>query len=246
MEIVRRDRLVPLAAEDALALRDGRPVINTRSKRAAVVLPAPSRLFEDGGVEARVRLVRPAAREPMAAEELAASNWEDSGEDHWRTLWDAEIEGLPSHTESRLWLVTGLLLPIWDRLPGENMRVRRLATDAGESLLGRILTPEQAHAFRDAFGLAGGPVMSPAEMHEAILTRGASFDLANGWRLARRRLMGAVRVEIEGPADGDLAALKRMGCATEIVSWRTRVFVPEYIDLGRILERWPLAAANPA
>ena len=246
VEIVRRDRLVPLQAGDALALREGRPVINTRSKRAAVVLPAPSRMFEDGGVEARVRLVRPAAREPMAAEELAASNWEDSGEDRWRTLWDAEIEGLPSHTETRLWLVTGLLLPIWDRLPGENMRVRRLATDAGESLLGRVLAPEQAHAFRDAFGLAGGPVMSSAEMHEAILTRGASFDLANGWRLARRRLMGAGRVEIEGPADGDLAALKRMGCATEIVSWRTRVFVPEYIGLGRILERWPLAVASPA
>ena len=246
VEIVRRDRLVPLQTDDALALRDGRPVINTRSKRAAVVLPAPSRMFEDGGVEARVRLVRPAAREPMAAEELAASNWEDAHGDSWRALWDAEIEGLPSHTESRLWLVTGLLLPIWDRLPGENMRVRRLATDAGESLLGRVLTPEQAHAFRDAFGLAGGPVMGSAEMHEAILKRGASFDLANGWRLARRRLMGAGRVEIEGPADGDLAALKRMGCATEIVSWRTRVFVPEYIDLGRILERWPLAAANPA
>ena len=245
VEIVRRDRLVPLAAEDALALRDGRPVINARSKRAAVVLPAPSRMFEDGGVEARVRLIRPAAREPMAAEELAASNWEEAGGDRWHALWDAEIDGLPSHTESRLWLVTGLLLPIWDRLPGENMRVRRLATDAGESLLGRVLTPEQAHAFRDAFGLAGGPVMSPAEMHEAVLIRGASFDLANGWRLARRRLMGAGRVEIEGPADGDLAALKRMGCATEIVSWRTRVFVPEYIDLGRILERWPLAAANP-
>ena len=246
VEIVRRDRLVPLAADDALALGDGRPVINTRSKRAAVVLPAPSRMFEDGGVEARVRLVRPAAREPMAATELAASNWEDAGRDRWRALWDAEIEGLPSHTESRLWLVTGLLLPIWDRLPGENMRVRRLATDAGESLLGRVLTPEQAHAFRDAFGLAGGPVMSSAEMHEAVLTRGASFDLANGWRLARRRLMGAVRIEIEGPADGDFAALKRMGCATEIVSWRTRVFVPEYIDPGRILDRWPLDNTNPA
>ena len=246
VEIVRRDRLVPLTADDALALRDGRPVVNARSKRAAVILPAPSRMFEDGGVEARVRLVRPAGREPMAAAELAASNWEDAGGDRWRALWDLEIEGLPSHTESRLWLVTGLLLPIWDRLPDENMRVRRLATDAGESLLGRVLTPEQAHAFRGAFGLAGGPVMSPAEMHEAVLTRGASFDLANGWRLARRRLMGARRVEIEGPADGDLAALKRMGCTTEIVSWRTRVFVPEYIGLGRILERWPLAAPSPA
>ena len=246
VEIVRRDRLVPLTADDARALRDGRPVINARSKRAAVILPAPSRMFEDGGVEARIRLVRPAGREPMAAAELAASNWEDARGDRWRALWDLEIEGLPSHTESRLWLVTGLLLPIWDRLPDENMRVRRLATDAGESLLGRVLTPEQAHAFRGAFGLAGGPVMSPAEMHDAILTRGASFELANGWRLARRRLMGARRVEIEGPADGDLAALKRMGCATEIVSWRTRVFVPEYTSLGRILERWPLAAPSPA
>ena len=94
-------------------------------------------------------------------------------------------KGCPATPNPACGWVTGLLLPIWDRLPGENMRVRRLATDAGESLLGRVLTPEQAHAFRGAFGLAGGPVMSPAEMHEAILTRGASFDLANGWRLAR-------------------------------------------------------------
>ena len=269
VEIVRRDRLVPLAADSALALREGRLVVNTRSKRAAVVVPAPSRMFEDGGVQARVRLVRPAAREAMAAAELAASNWEDapgsgpgqapgSGPvqapgNRWRALWDAEIAALPSHTESRLWLVTGLLLPIWDRLPGENMRVRRLTTDAGsgpesagECLLGRVLTPEQAEAFRAAFGLAGGSIMSPAELHEAILMRGASFDLANGWRLARRRAMGADRVEIEGPADTDLAALKRMGCTAEIVSWRTRVFVPGHLDLGRILERWPLAAPNPA
>ena len=252
VEIVRRDRLVPLTADSALALREGRPVVNTRSKRAAVVLPAPSRMFEDGGVLARVRLVRPAAREAMAADELAASNWEDGDGDRWRASWDAEIAALPSHTESRLWLVTGLLLPIWDRLPGENMRVRRLTTDAGsgpesagECLLGRVLTPEQAEAFRAAFGLAGGSIMSPAELHEAILVRGASFDLANGWRLARRRAMGADRVEIEGPADNDLAALKRMGCTAEIVSWRTRVFVPGHIDLGRILERWPLAAPNP-
>ena len=77
VEIVRRDRLVPLTADSALALREGRPVVNTRSKRAAVVVPAPSRMFEDGGVQARVRLARPAAREAMAADELAASNWED-------------------------------------------------------------------------------------------------------------------------------------------------------------------------
>ena len=73
-EILRRDRLVPTTAEVALGLGerdpgpDGKPVlmVNARSKRAAVALPAPSRMFDDGGVQERVRLVRPAVRESMA------------------------------------------------------------------------------------------------------------------------------------------------------------------------------------
>ena len=53
--------------------------------------------------------------------------------------------------------------------------------------------------------------------------------------------MGAPRLEIEGPADGDVGTLKRMGCASEIVSWRTRVFVPDADVLERVIERYPLA-----
>ena len=157
-----------------------------------------------------------------------------------------EIDGLPPHTESRFWLVTGLLLPIWDRLPGESMRVPRLATDGGEHMIGRVLGPAEARDFRAAFGLAGGPGLTPAEIFDEIMARGASFPLARGWRLARRRLMGADRVEIEGPADGDTAALKRIGCAAEIVSWRTRLFVPDDAVLERLVERWPVAAPDTA
>jgi hypothetical protein len=70
--------------------------------------------------------------------------------------------------------------------------------------------------------------------------RGDPLPLAQGWRIARRRVMGAERVEIEGPAEGDIAALKRMGCAVEIVSWRSRVFVPSKSVMEKILGRWPL------
>ena len=52
--------------------------------------------------------------------------------------------------------------------------------------------------------------------------------------------MGADRIEVEGPADTDLPALKRLGCTTEIVSWRTRVFVPRTAVLERLLDRWLL------
>ena len=250
VEILRRDRLEPTTAETAIAIAerepgpDGKPrlVANARSKRAAVLLPAPSRMFDDGGVQERLRLVRPATRETMARAELDASNWRRADEAQWRMLWEHEIADLPSHRESRFWLAAGLLLPIWDRLPFENMRVRRLTADTGESLIGRVLDAEQVSAARVSFGLDGDFAMTGPEAFEAVMGRGTALALANGWRLARRRIMGADRVEIEGPADTDTAVLKRIGCMVEIVSYRARAFAPGAEVLDRILERWPLAA----
>ena len=122
------------------------------------------------------------------------------------------------------------------------MRVRRLITDAGEALIGRVLDAEQVRAARASFGHDGGFAMTGSEAFEAIMGRGSALPLANGWRLARRRVMGADRVEIEGPADTDTAVLKRIGCTVEIVSYRARAFAPGAEVLERILERWPLAA----
>ena len=188
VEIRRRDRLEPLTADAALDFgarepgADGKPrlAVNARSKRAAVLLPAPSRMFDDGGVQERVRLVRPATRETMARPELDASNWRPADEAQWRTLWEHEIAELPSHRESRFWLAAGLLLPIWDRLPFENMRVRRLTTDDGEALIGRVLDAEQVRAARASFGLDGGPAMTGEEAFEAVMARGTALPLANG------------------------------------------------------------------
>ncbi|MDE0049134.1 MAG: hypothetical protein OXO52_05050, partial [Rhodospirillales bacterium] len=136
----------------------------------------------------------------------------------------------------------GLLLPVWDRLPAENMRVRRLTSDDGIALIGRVLDAEQVRAVRQGFGLDGGPAMTGAEAFQAVMGRGNALALANGWRLARRRLMGADRIEIEGPADTDMDVLKRMGCTVEIVSFRARIFAPNADTTQRILDRWPLEA----
>ena len=264
---MRRDKLEPLTANAALEIAgrepgpDGKPrlAVNARSKRAAVVLPAPSRMFDDGGVQERVRLVRPATRETMARAELDASNWRRSRR--------SGSGGCSGTTKSANCRATGspasgsppdLLLPVWDRLPAENMRVRRLTADpgsgvpapasgpggqaTGESLIGRVLDAEQVSAVRTSFGLDGGPAMTGPEAFEAVMDRGNALALANGWRLARRRLMGGNRIEIEGPVDTDLPALRRLGCTAEIVSWRTRVFAPNADAIERILERWPLAA----
>ena len=109
VEIVRRDRLEPLDADTALGIGAREPAldspprtgsgdkprlaVNARSKRAAVLLPAPSRMFDDGGVQERVRLIRPATRETMAKAELDASNWRRADEARWRAIWEHEIAG---------------------------------------------------------------------------------------------------------------------------------------------------------
>ena len=252
--IRRRDRLKALTADGALRMRSealaagrsARLVANPRSGRAALVVPAPARMLDDGGVEDRVRLVRPAVHDTMAGEALATSHWQEAEPSHWRALWEAELEALPTHAESRLWLVSGLLLPLWDRLPTDSVRVRTLTTDAGERLIGRTLGAAQAQALRTALGLGGGVALTAGEVHEAVIGGGTAFPLANGWRLARRRAMGMGRIEVEGPADTDLPALKRLGCTTEIVSWRTRVFVPGAAVLARLLDRWPLGEGATA
>ena len=144
---------MPLTADAALEIGewdpgpDGKPrlAVIARSKRAAVILPASSRMIDDGGVQERVRLIRPATGETVARAELDASNW--------RRVWDAEIAGLPFHRESRFWLATGFLLPVWDRLPEENMRGGRLTSDDGHSLIGRVLDAELVNSVRAGFGL---------------------------------------------------------------------------------------------
>ena len=246
VEILRRDRLAPTTADAALDMsrKAGAPalVVNARSGRAAALLPAPSMMFDDGGVQERVRLLRPATpgrawREPNSMPRTGA----EAEESEWRALWEDEVAGLPTHTESRFWLVTGLLLPVWDRLGAENMRVRRLATDTGEAMIGRALDAGGVRAVRAAFGLDGGPSLTSGEAFDAVMGRGEVLTLANGWRLARRRIMGNSRLEIEGPDDRHVTALKRLGCTVEIVSWSARVFAPDAVVLARVLESRPLA-----
>ena len=94
---------------------------------------------------------------PWRRAELDASNWRRADEARWRAIWEHEIAELPSHRESRFWLAAGLLLPVWDRLPAENMRVRRLATDTGESLIGRVLDAEQVAAVRTSPSASTAP-----------------------------------------------------------------------------------------
>ena len=149
----------------------------------------------------------------------------------------------------QLSIIPGLLLPIWDRLPADNMRVYRFETDDGERVIGRLVTPEALAAFYQALGADGSPGLSPDEAWNAVIERGAVLDLAGGMQIRRSLVMSAYRVELTGFTDGAVPQLKALGLTSEIIAWRLRLFVPTAADRGpallaALLERHPLLRAN--
>ena len=254
VEVMREDRIRPLTAAEALGIRDqahamkqaARLMINLQSKRAALAVAAPVRVLDNGGIERRVRLLRPTDRESMSEKELSGSKWREATPDRWRERWERERAQTDEFLKSRFWLVTGVLLPVWHRLAGTDLKVYRLTTDEGQSLIGRALTASEITLFREQLGLdaANTPQLNSNEVFDETLQKRGSFRLAVGWRIAARQHMGRTRVELEGPKATNLGMLKRLGCRTEMVSYRTRIFIPNATTLQRLLEQYPLAATN--
>ena len=246
--VFRRDRNRPLPLAEALemARRAGtRLLVNTQSHRAAVQVPAASLMHDDGAVVPRTRLVRPMSRETVRLDDFSRSHWREAPAERFAPLWQAECAKVPEFSESSFHIVTGLLLPIWDRLPSDNIRVYRFQTDDGERVIGRLVTPEALARVYEGLGVGDAPPLLPAEAWDAVIARGAVLDLAGGLQVRRSLVMSAYRVELTGFSDGMVGQLKALGLTSEIISWRLRLFIPLTSDRGPALlaalfERHPL------
>jgi hypothetical protein len=241
--IRRRDRNRPLTLAAALdRARDPRAALlaNTQSGRAAVQVPASSLILDDGQVERRVSLLRPMDRMAISLERLAQTYWKMADTEAFGRAWEAELAEVPTFTDSKLHIVTGLLLPIWRRLPDEHCRVYRLQTDDGERVIGRLVSP--AWVAQAAAG--AGPTIAPADAWNAVFDGRTVLELQDGLELRRVKVMGEFRVELSGFTDGLVDRLKAMGLISEIIAWRLRLFVPTGnaapTILGTLMDRFAL------
>ena len=243
LTITQRERNRPVTLDEALdRLSDPRAVllINERSGRAAVQVPAPSLMLDDGEIERRVRLIRPMESHSLPLKMMAESHWAEADRERFATVWQAELAEVPAFTDSTIHIVAGLLLPIWKRLPNESTRVYRLQTDAGERIIGRKVSPAWV-----ATALATDTPTLTAESAFAALMDGRTvLDLAEGLQLRRVRVMGANRIELSGFTDTMRDRLKAYGLFHEIISWKLRMFVPTDASgvgvLAKVLEHFPV------
>lgn len=243
LTITERRRNTPLSLDEALALlgsKGAKLLVNERSGRSAVQVPAPSLMLDDGEIERRVRLIRPMEHHHASLKMMVESHWQEADGETFTLAWTKEVLATPPFAESTLHIVAGLLLPVWKRLPNESTRVYRLQTADGERIIGCRVSPAWASTAMSA----GAPTLTPAEAYAALMDGRTIVDLAEGLQLHRIRVMGANRIELSGCTEAMRERLRAYGLFTEIISWKLRFFVPvdaSGVDvLGRLLDTYPV------
>ena len=243
LTITQRQRNRPVTLAEALDhLNDPRArlLVNERSGRAAVQIPTTSIMLDDGEIERRVRLIRPMEAHNIPIKVMDETHWVQAERIAFTAAWDAEAAEVPEYADSTIHVVSGLLLPIWKRLPNESTRVYRLQTDDGERIVGRRVSPAWV-----AGALATGTsTLTPDDAFMALMDGKTILDLAEGLQLRRVRVMGANRIELSGFTDAMRDRLRAYGLFHEIISWKLRMFVPTDTTgptiLAKVLERYPV------
>ena len=213
---------------------------NEQSDLCALVINTVSLFNDDGSITSRVELIRPDRNERISIQELQNSHWKEVSIDEFTKGWEAQIKDLPEFRESYLNLITGILLPIWDKLPRETPRVRRLTTDDGEVLLGRVLNDDQLSDLRGELGLEVKQP-DPGDLYRSLMNGGGPYRLASDMRLIMKKIYGETKIEIlSNIIHIQLSKLEEMGCLVEIKEYSMRVFVPNAAALKKVIEKWPL------
>ncbi len=243
VEVRSRYEFVPTSLTEAKGSFLLDCVRNELSGKVAVACKSSSTTNVDGRVERRIRMTGPNRTWSISEEEYRASTWSTCRQDTHARLWQAEIDQLPRYQEYTIYLATGMLLPLWDRMPKTQLQVRRLTTDCGQTFLGLLLDGGELSKFLDAVGHQGGrPQLGIEDIQRAVMNDREIIGLVNGWHLRRSLHMGKSRLELVGPTDLDQEILQAWGVVVEIVDYRARYWVPVDHDLAvfrKILDAHP-------
>lgn len=201
---------------------------NSRSGRVALRVPSWS-ILDNEGEEIQVwELIRPLGSERIRQSRLVESAWEPVDQAGFRAAWEAEAKEIAERVDvETISIATGLLLPVWNRLPDDDVRVWRITDTEGQSVLGRMISPAGLTKIASAFGIDMTIALSPMELVAGARgAGGVAIPSLPGARLERSYVNDEARLEIKAFPPARLALLKSLGCFTEIINYKTRLFVP--------------------
>nr|WP_234716250.1 strawberry notch C-terminal domain-containing protein [Sphingopyxis macrogoltabida] len=231
IEIERRRN--PVSLDRILRIADGDSsvayMMNRKSGMAALRTRARSLMEEKEGIPIpRVELMRPTRNQYMREQDLLESSWEIVDRDAFAAVWEREVEAARDKVDSEtLRLATGLLLPIWSALPSDHLAVNRIVDQEGRAWLGRLVFDDHVSRLFAKLGIDRKEDL-PADAIAKAVAAGRSIDISHPFALTIKRSLvnGSQRIELTGYPHERLAWFKAAGCFTEIIQYRTRLFVP--------------------
>ena len=203
---------------------------NTKSGRVyAVVNTGTLTTLTSGGVDSNYRVYGQAMDNitTTTKREFERGNWEKLSEEEAENAWNEQLDKLPEYRYRSEHLITGALLPIWDRLPEGRVRVIRVLTDDGRILLGRLIPEKGIDYTLKKLGASRDKGELNTENVVSKILQGYTVNLANGWKISRRKVAGDYRIEIIGKdMYRHMTNLAKEGVFTERIQYETRFFIP--------------------
>jgi hypothetical protein len=202
-------------------IRNGEVAIVRRHEQIADV---------DGDLLVRCTLERPSGSTNISEKKIVKDGWETTtaSGNFWQS-WATELAEMPEFLPRKHYLVSGMLLSIWNKIPGDSTpRIFRLQTSDGLVLLGRSIKPKHVAQLLAQFDIEA--VSSPEQVHQMVLDD-TIVDVGRH-QLGLSKVRGESRIEVLNHSGScDIHWLLVAGCFKEIINYRSRVFVP-VVDAG--------------
>ena len=206
---------------------------NTGNVRA--VMHTSSSTDQYGNVTQNYKLIGQVKPEYIPQHRLYG-NWTEIKEDEARKAWNEELSKLPEFRKENLHLISGVVLPVWDKLPTENVRIYRVLTSDGEMLIGRVVSEDMIDETLRRLGSSRKREKIATKDLITSIKNGDKVYLENDWMLTSRKVSGEDRIELLGPSYEHHDMLMGKGVFAERIQYRTRYFVPANNNTEKIID----------
>lgn len=222
-------RIEPSVAKIGKLAGDFMGIYRDTKGQARAIFKLADRTTEGGLVTKRYRVQSPNVGRYSTIDGATFAKYTRVLNDEAQGAWDEAVAAMPEYDIRDAHMVTGALLPIWDRLSDSNIKVQRITLDSGERYLGRVINQTQADQLLRQFGqsrkaerLTGEQIVNTVIDEGRVVTVEKMYS---GYELARARVSGENRIEIVGKRRQQ-AMYDMTGVIEEKIGSEYRYFIP--------------------
>ena len=170
------------------------------------------------------------------SEQQVSQRWNKIDNETAKALWNKRLAELPEYRQENVHLISGAVLPVWDKLPETNIKVYRILTDNGDVLIGRVISENAIDSILRRLG--ANRTKDKVDVSSVInsIKNGDVVYLENGWSLKQRKVANEQRIELTGPRFENYEFIKKLGVFSERISFQTRFFIPTKTNTENIIK----------